>query len=151
MPTGRPLSVLNERSWSERNKLVHSHFVHRQVTVSGNSYLSAAGRKLWRHPNEGGPVIISTIDSAGNKRTLQSDIVEQGFGYFVFGDDGTREFVPVNKGTFVNHAAVVGSWSTFVATMNRAIGIARAPLRPLPMRSISNRGKRRDIPESGPR
>lgn len=116
------------RLWSDRNKLVHSNFAHRQVMEFGEILMSAAGRG-GKHPSQRRHIKRFFVTGPDGSRERPTDILKQDFGYEVVKAGGDTEFVPVNKGTFVNHADAVGRRCAQVAILSRAIQRGRVKLR----------------------
>lgn len=127
------------RLWSDRNKLVHSHYVHRTVTQSTVTYLSVAGPELGQHPKHRGGGTVSITREDGSVENPPHQVLRREFGYRVAGTRPLKEFVPVNIGTFTNHADAVAKRSFQVDRVNHALRKNRLVVRPLVERRMVDR------------
>ena len=79
--------------WIARNYFVHSHYIHQTV-----------------YPNRTTIQMIREDEFALNPDAISTEgevTVSRSFGYVKRKHDGTEQFVPVNRGTFHNHAVKV--------------------------------------------
>ncbi len=79
-----------EGLWGQRNKYIHSHFVHRTTY--------ADGVQIMLYSDGGEPFRPSNLDS-GDLQVVKSE-----FGYLRTKRKSPREFVPINLGALQNHA-----------------------------------------------
>jgi hypothetical protein len=102
-----------ERLWLKRNLFVHSHYIHRSVHKDGIE-VSLVG-------DGGAPFGPDAISDDMTK------VLSRSFGYGKRKRDGETEFVPVNLGTFRNHAHRVAQRGRQVMAVVKALdtGIAR--------------------------
>lgn len=80
--------------WNKRNYLVHSHYVHQTEFADGISVMLVGDAKI-------------NIDEASIGSPDDEGVKKEHFGYLKRSRDGGSTFVPVNLGSFENHASKV--------------------------------------------
>ena len=90
-----------KRLWKSRNYLLHSHYVYVTRYVDGTVMVKQ------RH--------------IGHSLRFNKPVKEEGHAYEKRGKDGMPEYIPVNRGTFMNHADQLSKRSRQVNLLKRAI------------------------------
>jgi hypothetical protein len=105
------------RLWKARNNLVHSHYVYEGVTKTFTARLTGLTQALGKHPKD------KFRDDWGDHMTTGR------FVYEARGVGGDIRYVPVNKGTFENHAAQLSKRTRQIMRLEKAIELEVAPLK----------------------
>jgi hypothetical protein len=103
------------RLWKARNYLIHSHYVH-QVELKDGTTISM----LEGHEAEATDLL---------EGLEPTEIKWHGFSYVKHSSNGKTNTVPVNAGTFKNHAAQLSKRARQVAAFRKAIDTKVAELR----------------------
>lgn len=101
--SGMALALFDKirRLWKSRNYLLHSHYVY--VTRYADGIVTVKHRQ------------------AGFSLRFDKPVKEEGHAYEKRGKNGLPEYVPVNRGTFLNHANQLSKRSRQVNLLRRAI------------------------------
>jgi hypothetical protein len=102
--------------WLNRNNFVHSHYVHRTVYTDGAEVMLIA---------DSGEGLTEKAIEAGHR-----PVKSHSFGYLKRKRGGDADFVPVNRGTFKNHADKVARRTRQVLTAAKAVDTGIVALRP---------------------
>jgi hypothetical protein len=129
LDAARALFTKIRRLWKSRNYLIHSHYVYAKFDHHGNFLggFIVEGRTLGPHPRHKGTARVKVFRRG--VEIPQIPVASHGFAYVKHNPDGTTTHVPVNRGTFGNHADQLSKRSRQVQLLTKAIQTMAAPLK----------------------
>lgn len=112
--------------WKTRNYLVHGNYVFTASSPQGHSLaLTKMGRKLREGPIFGERMVIMITP---DETEIPLELTTGGYAYEKWNIHGVRDYVPVNKGTYDNHALQVMKRSGQIRRLASFIEQEIAPL-----------------------
>jgi hypothetical protein len=123
------------RMWKTRNALIHSHYVYQiENDIGGSSSIIMEGPTLGTHPSSYPTSEMKWRsylpgDDPGEYQTFRPRARRRGFGYLKHEANGSTTFVPVNKGTFGNHADKLSRRIRQITLLTRYLAQGVAPTR----------------------